>query len=66
MGRLIPSALYQNEIHGYDLDREKSLGSDSVETLHGDWGRIADRIREIDPDGSVTRALLRRMQLRQL
>ena len=75
MGRLLPQALYSNEL--IDLHRERvqkaelSLeGSDeepaSIEANYDDWARVAKRAKLFDPDGQRSYAMLKKMQLAEL
>jgi hypothetical protein len=68
MGRLIPEARYSHEEADLHLARSTRAyhgiySSGSPRTLEDidDWKGAAQRAIEIDPDGSISRALLRKM-----
>ena len=60
MGRLIPEALYSNELVEEHYLRDIRMGEESCDETNPEarWGGLAEKIRKIDPLGSKSRALL--------
>ena len=59
MGRLIPAALYSNELVEEHYLRDIRVGEEPAETNpEARWNNLAEKIRQIDPLGSRSRALL--------
>ena len=67
MGRLIASAKFSHEEYSLHAARESRQPGLFYERTPGslenidDWRKAAKRSVEIDPDGSISRALLRQM-----
>lgn len=68
MGRLLPQALYRNEMVDEHHVRACLVGDNpepcDVTDYAGVWERAAERIKVIDPHGRKSYALLRQMQLK--
>ena len=70
MGRLVPEALFSNELieeHIVRAHRQVDVGhmpegGNDVETPEECWERAAQRAKLVDPDGGRAYALLRRLQ----
>jgi len=60
MGRLIPAALYSNELVEEHYLRDIRMGEEPCEGINPEagWNTLAGRIRQIDPLGSRSRVLL--------
>jgi hypothetical protein len=65
MGRLIPEALYSNELVAEHLLRDERseayVAPESDPTIRR-WNGLAQRIRKIDPTGEKSLALLREVE----
>lgn len=60
MGRLIPEALYSNELIEEHILRGIRRGEEPCDTTNPEarWDRLAERIREIDPFEQRSYALM--------
>jgi hypothetical protein len=60
MGRLIPGALYSNELIEEHYLRDIRMGEESCDGINPEarWDTLAGKIRQIDPFGQRSRALL--------
>lgn len=67
MRRLIPEALYYNEMveEHYLRDRRKVGEPCDVTNPNATWDGLAERIGQIDPDGQRSYALLKEVEAKE-
>jgi hypothetical protein len=62
MGRLIKEALYSNELVEEHMLRARKFRYPYDADPDGEWRNLPRRIREIDPDGERSYALLQELE----